>query len=621
MLEAEGDGKRPLPETPAFMKTNERANMSEQNGSPITSEQNGTTSANKIIKNETARRIAIKSKADDSPLIIPPFGSRTLEQAFLDGYDYADWEKHHLITREDPPTKPNESPLAGFGCLLFILFFVVGALFAIFLSYEYRWHIYGAIVFLLGVLTLFVMVKDTTKGMNRIKGIQTGKESKKPQSLNWKELLILFSILSVSVGLPAFIIYAFGGGKELLIPGKAADPALLGRGLQLGFIAIAATLPALMYFLFGRQQLDKVRDDFIREVMLLDPNVITTTEAWTKYGPLFDSVYGSGNAPLAFLPILICTTLMTMGWLLTLLPVGQAIILEGNNLLTLFAPYPAPLNYGFLGAYFFAINMVFRGYVRADLTAKTYTHINVRLLVTIVLVWVVGSLPVSQGDGSQNTILLLAFLIGIVPETATTLIQGYFNSLRHLRILDKQIRLIEGDHPLTNLEGVTLYDRARLLEEGIENVENLAHHNLIELMVRTRIPTQRLLDLFDQAILYLHLGTEAEQIKESLQKLRGYGIRTATNMLNVYGIRAVSDLSRPEKIEGLNMILEAERTDGQANDGPGHRRPDTPPKKYEVIVCALHNAEWIDFLVHWHSTSSERETVYAIETFYQEKTG
>jgi hypothetical protein len=27
---AEGDGKRPLPETPAFMKTNERANMSEQ---------------------------------------------------------------------------------------------------------------------------------------------------------------------------------------------------------------------------------------------------------------------------------------------------------------------------------------------------------------------------------------------------------------------------------------------------------------------------------------------------------------------------------------------------------------------------------------------------------------
>jgi hypothetical protein len=81
----------------------------------------------------------------------------------------------------------------------------------------------------------------------------------------------------------------------------------------------------------------------------------------------------------------------------------------------------------------------------------------------------------------------------------------------------------------------------------------------------------------------------------------------------------VSDLSKPEKIEGLNMILEAERMNGQANDGPDNRRPDTLPKRYEVIVCALRNAEWIDFLVHWHSMSSERETVYAIEAFYQEK--
>ena len=37
-------------------------------------------------------------------------------------------------------------------------------------------------------------------------------------------------------------------------------------------------------------------------------------------------------------------------------------------------------------------------------------------------------------------------------------------------------------------------DRARFLEEGIESVDNLAHHDLIELMLSTRVLIHRLID-------------------------------------------------------------------------------------------------------------------------------
>ena len=61
----------------------------------------------------------------------------------------------------------------------------------------------------------------------------------------------------------------------------------------------------------------------------------------------------------------------------------------------------------------------------------------------------------------------------------------------------------------------------------------MAHYNLIKLMARTLIPTSRLVDLFDQAVLYLHLGLEVDKVKKAREALHSYGIRTATDLLLV----------------------------------------------------------------------------------------
>ena len=65
-------------------------------------------------------------------------------------------------------------------------------------------------------------------------------------------------------------------------------------------------------------------------------------------------------------------------------------------------------------------------------------------------------------------------------------------------------REIDEPLPLKNLEGIDLYDRARLLDEGIANVEALANHDLIDLLLETRVPAARLIDWMDQAVLHLH---------------------------------------------------------------------------------------------------------------------
>src|SRR5690606_22104008 len=171
------------------------------------------------------------------------------------------------------------------------------------------------------------------------------------------------------------------------------------------------------------------------------------------------------------------------------------------ELWSLFVPNPTAFTFAFLGTYFFSLNMVFRRYVRADLGPKAYSHIAVRIIIASVLAWVASqtweglSEPVAQASAAADAaaasvaaegvspwhLLLLAFFIGFVPDTGLAVLYGVLKN----RWVSAVIPALANRDPLTQLEGITLYDQARLLEEGIENIENLCHHNLIELLLRT----------------------------------------------------------------------------------------------------------------------------------------
>ena len=123
--------------------------------------------------------------------------------------------------------------------------------------------------------------------------------------------------------------------------------------------------------------------------------------------------------------MLIATIVITFGWLVTLLNQDVDLISDRvGDPRASSSPQRSALIFGFLGAYFFALQLIQRGYARGDLRPKTYTQITVRILMVTILAMVLELLP---GADDEPYILVLAFAAGIVPETALVGIQEYLN--------------------------------------------------------------------------------------------------------------------------------------------------------------------------------------------------
>ena len=95
------------------------------------------------------------------------------------------------------------------------------------------------------------------------------------------------------------------------------------------------------------------------------------------------------------------------------------------------------------------------------------------------------------------------------------------------------------------IEGMNRHHEVRLGEVGIDNAQNLAEANLVELILKTPFGPDQLLDWIAQAHLYVY-------VKDEVQVLRRYGIR---NALDLYEVAA--DEARPSAIAkdaGLNPL-------------------------------------------------------------------
>jgi hypothetical protein len=376
-------------------------------------------------------------------------------------------------------------------------------------------------------------------------------------------------------------------------------------------------LPALMYFQFDRDKLGPLRARWLRQVFRLDSQVQTVSDVRAKYGTQLDEVFGQrpgsatatsvhalrGSAPSAgrLSPILVCTLVCAVGWSLILMNssvVGSDAALLGVSggeqirsvsFLHLFTPEPSTLMFGFLGAYFFGVQLVLRGYVRGDLRPKAYNGITVRVIITLILAWLLQAVA-----GEHATTWALAFLTGVVPETAVQWIRDTLPDppqlLKGRRAVDSEtdevLDLVRGSAPLTDLEGVDLYDRARLADEGITNVQALAHHSLVDLMLNTRIPAARLVDWLDQAILYLHCAGSTPEGKARLTRLRLQGIRTATQL-----IAAREALPATGRAAAARTMLSV---------------PDCPTPDLDRLVAAMANDEWLGAVTRWRTGRTER---------------
>jgi hypothetical protein len=155
------------------------------------------------------------------------------------------------------------------------------------------------------------------------------------------------------------------------------------------------------------------------------------------------------------------------------------------------------LKFAFLGAYSFILQMLIRRFFQSDLRPSAYASAMLRIIVVLILVAALHQLMPSS---SLRREAVAAFVIGFFPLVGMQALQRTAAAL-----LRAFVPTLNPPYPLNQIDGLNVWYEARLLEEGIEDMQSLATANFVDVILHTRVPVGRLVDWVDQANLYLHL--------------------------------------------------------------------------------------------------------------------
>ena len=523
------------------------------------------------VSNETRARIIVR--ANDSALNLAPLERRDLREEDCEKFELNPLELLGYVKVDHESTKDHRLERgwlfvgAFYGGLAFLLW---GWFFGTSLLY---WTILGLCV----TAAVGFRLRREELGVRVVQAIY------------------LAIVLVVGVGMPVVAIWAGGNvdnvwDTALNGAGDAQEQAtlvLLGRAIQTVFVVVVTLLPGLLFFLFDRYRLSTLGEEFTRQVFRLDPSLKTRADIHAKYGHLMDEAFGrhlrrKGRLqPGTRLPIIVATVIFALGWIVVLLNAEVDVDVLQTGVRSLIAPWPSAVAFAFLGAYVFILQAALRAYLRGDLRPKFYSYAALRVVVAVVFAWVLEMMFPTEGDAPL--LLITAFAVGLVPDTFILRLREFLRDTGGLKDLTEK-------HPLTKLEGLDIYDRTRLEQEGVTNIEALAHSNLIELILQTRIPPGRLVDWTDQAQLYLHLvkssddGSDKPQVDER-DAFRALGIRTASDLLVT-----VKKREGPE----AELLL-------QTLGGPGGSL------RIRTIIDSISDDEWMCQILSWHDPRNREE--------------
>jgi hypothetical protein len=237
-------------------------------------------------------------------------------------------------------------------------------------------------------------------------------------------------------------------------------------------------------------------------------------------------------------PIFLATAVFAVGW---------AAVLWDTHFLTAPDGIWDVLKYGFIGAYAFVLSMLIRRFFQTDLRPSAYASAVLRVMLVLLLVAVLHQILPSSPEAVVRGELAFAFLIGFFPLVGLSFIQQVVS-----KTFGGVVPSLKSEYPLDQLDGFSLWYEARLMEEGIEDMQNLTTVNFVDVVLHTRVPPGRLVDWIDQAFLLIHLepttrealtlerqGKAADEYIEGARArvaLRRVGIRTATDLLKAFSI-------------------------------------------------------------------------------------
>ena len=269
---------------------------------------------------------------------------------------------------------------------------------------------------------------------------------------------------------------------------------------------------------------------FYRRWAAARKDAATADDSENIYQKKFEALYGSISNLSIFraenmAPVALATLLIAVGWIIVVQPGSMGV----HNVLPLANGAAGPtlpiaeLRFGFLGAYFYILQMLVRRYFQNDLRTHAYVNATMRVVVVLVTVWVLAEAMPAQTLTRYR--VALSFVVGVFPQV------GWQVIVEWVKIPFKaSVKSLESSYPLSDLDGLSTWYESRLLEEGIEDMQNLATCNMVDAMLNTRIPIERLVDWVDQSLLNLHLPPDTS-IRTTL---REYGIRSATDLEDAF---------------------------------------------------------------------------------------
>jgi hypothetical protein len=326
--------------------------------------------------------------------------------------------------------------------------------------------------------------------------------------------------------------------------------------LKLGAIAFLSLFPGLLYLQFVAVRAETLWTEYVLNLHRLRADTYdnlprpprgslywrpgdtrTRDDPENLYKQKFNAVYGvrlseEGQSWIvpqsrgSLMSIGLCTVLLAVGWTLALQPepistdqILRSVTLSGRPILPVEA-----LRFSFLGSYVFVVEILIRRYFQDDLKTDAYLTCAGRVLTAVLIVAAIHQVW-PWGAGQEAA---FAFAIGVFPMVGIRALQSFLSMpLRPL------LPNLKKDYPLSELDGLNIWYESRLLEEGIEDMQNLATANIVDVMLRTRVPVNRLIDWVDQAILELKVkDAEGASDRAALRRL---GIRTATDLEDALG--------------------------------------------------------------------------------------